>query len=130
MHEWLGFALELLGILFSWPVVVLALVFIFRRKIEQMLGKLSERISSFSVGGLKAEFRTDDNISVALLELAFARSQNRLVTDSEQGSDDDDDTEEVDDSIAITEAGDDSDLIDEITLNEFDQELERLSNGG
>ena len=132
LHEWLGFALELLELLFSWPVVILALVFLFRRRIEQVLAKLSKRLSSFSVGGVKAEFRTDDKISAALIELAFARARSSPVVDSEETVDDD--TEVVDDSSSTEtieiEAAEEPVLIDETTLTEFDQELERLGGRG
>ena len=129
MHEWLEFVIELLGIFFNWPVVILFVVFLFRRKIEGVLGNLGKRLSSLSVGGARAEFKTDEGISPALLQLASIAAHSNPVEDSEQRTDEG--VAETGESASlgeIVEVAEETSQIDETELTEYDRELGRLSN--
>ena len=128
MHEWLEFVIELLGIFFNWPVVILFVVFLFRRKIEGVLGNLGKRLSSLSVGGARAEFKTDDKVSPALLQLVSITAQTSPVEDSEQQTDEDIGAVDESSLAEIVEIVEESAQIDDTALTEFDQELNRLSN--
>ena len=48
--------IDILAIVINWPVIILILVLLFRRQIEQLFGILGERLRRISVGGATAEF--------------------------------------------------------------------------
>ena len=58
LQEWLGFIIELLEILLSWPVAVTFLVVLFRRQIQQVIPTLGERLQRVSMGGNTIQFET------------------------------------------------------------------------
>ena len=51
-------ALAALDIFIGWPVVILIVVLLFRKQIEQFFGVLGERLRRISVAGATAEFET------------------------------------------------------------------------
>ena len=58
LQEWLGFVIDLLEVLLSWPVAVTFLVVLFRRQIQQVIPTLGERLKSVSMVGNTIEFES------------------------------------------------------------------------
>ena len=96
--------LDTLNVIFSWPVVILILVFMFRKRVEEAIGALTARLRSISVAGATAEFDS-------ALELINSRSD--VVEDAE----DIESSQEVDPP---------DDPTDEAEIREFGQRIENL----
>ena len=96
--------LDFMGLIVSWPVLILILVFMFRKRAEEAIGVLTERLKSVSVGGATAEF---SSVSKALSGRA----------DETEGTEDQEAPQEVDASDS---------LVDDTEINELNQRIEAL----
>ena len=101
-------ALAALDIFIGWPVVILIVVLLFRKQIEQLFSMLGVRLRRLSIGGATAEFETASE-----LFSPFLRESTRTeMTTSEVAG------EPVDEPYE-----------DESEISEYSQELDRLGNG-
>lgn len=111
--------LDALNVIFSWPVVILILVFMFRKRVEEAIGALIGRLRSVSIGGATAEF------AVAVeeqLPTPSLRKSARLSATSSR-ADRSEDMEYLQPSQEI-EADDSS--VEDMEISEFDQRIENL----
>ena len=99
--------LDFMGLIVSWPVLILILVFMFRKRAEEAIGVLTERLKSVSIGGAKAEF---DSADAALI-------------DRNSGSDESEYTESPDGLRGVNDL-DSSE--DETEISELHQRIENL----
>ncbi len=96
--------LDALDVFVSWPVVILIVVFMFRRRVEEAIGVLTERLKSVSVGGATAEFNS-------VVKAMSGRS------DRVEGMEDQEAPQEVDASDSP---------VDETEISELDQRIEEI----
>ena len=96
--------LDVLDVFVSWPVVALILVFMFRGRVEEAIGVLTERLKSVSVGGATAEF---DSVVKAMSGRPGGV----------EGAEDQEAPQEVDASDSP---------VDEAEISELDQRIENL----
>lgn len=93
-----------LDVIVSWPIVILILVFMFRKRVEEAIGVLTERLRSVSVGGATAEFNS-------VVKAMSGRS------DRVEGTEDQEVSQEVDASDSP---------VDETEISELDQRFEEI----
>ena len=51
-------SIDFLNIIVSWQIVIVILVFIFRKRVEEAIGALIGRLRSVSIAGASAEFES------------------------------------------------------------------------
>ena len=93
-----------LDVIVSWPIVILILVFMFRKRVEEAIGVLTERLRSVSVGGATAEFNS----------VVKAMSGRSAII---EGTEDQEVSQEVDASDSP---------VDETEINELNQRIEEI----
>lgn len=93
-----------LDVVVSWPVLIFILVFMFRKRVEEAIGVLTERLKSVSVGGATAEFNS-------VVKAMSGRS------DRVEGTEDQEAPQEVDASDSP---------VDETEISDLDQRIEEI----
>lgn len=101
--------LAALDIFIGWPVVIFVVVLLFRKQVEQLFGILGERLRRISVGGATAEFETASE-----LFSPFLRETTRPTATNPE----------------VTGKPVDEPSPDEAEMSEYNQQLDRLGNGG
>ncbi len=99
--------LDLLNVIVSWPVVIVILVFMFRKRIEEAIGALIGRLRSISIAGASAEF-----------DSAFEEVN--------KGSNRTDELGDTEGPEALREVDALDSSVDEIEISELDQQIENL----
>ena len=78
-------ALAALDIFIGWPVVILIVVLLFRKQIEQLFSMLGVRLRRLSIGGASAEFETASELfSQSLREVTRPRVPSERVGEPEE----------------------------------------------
>ena len=79
----IDFILRLLGLVVSWQVILLAIVFLFRQQFSDILPTLAKRIKKISAGGSEAEFEApqivDTPLGKAEVSKITVKSSNEIV---------------------------------------------------
>ena len=96
--------LDFMGLIVSWPVLILVLVFMFRKRVEEAIGVLTERLRRVSVGGATAEFNS-------VVKSMSGRA------DEAEGADDQEAPQEVEAS---------GSPVDETEIRELNQRIEEI----
>lgn len=96
--------LDFMGLIVSWPVLILVLVFMFRKRVEEAIGVLTERLRRVSVGGATAEFNS-------VVKSMSGRA---------------DEAEGVDDQEAPQEVEASGSPVDETEIRELNQRIEEI----
>ena len=110
--------LDSLKVFTSWPVIIFALVLLFRKRVEESIIILTERLRSVSVGANSMQFGDSGNPSRALVRMTGMGLKG---TSSSLGEVDDTEGMET-----LPETVDDETFADEAEIREFDQQIETL----
>ena len=106
-----------LGVIVSWPVVILILVFMFRKRVEEAIGVLTERLRSVSIGGASAKFNS------AIEELPpLLQDSARLNTTGDHA----DELSDMQDGDMLREVDARDSSVDEAEMSDFDRRIEDL----
>ena len=108
-------ALDFMGLIVSWPILILILVFMFRKRVEEAIGVLTERLKSVSIGGASAQF---NDMSPSLRGAATSQ----LKENRSRG----DDSDEADSQDPLQEVSAPDPPVDDADISEFGQRIENL----
>lgn len=123
-QEIIAAIIDSLKIVTSWPVVVFLLILIFRKRVEESISILTERLKSVSIGDNSVQFRDSENPSRALVRMT---GMGLREPGSRVGEDEDTEDRETMPEAADDDTSDDT-SIDEAEIREFDQRIETLRN--
>ncbi len=107
--------LDFMALIVSWPVLILILVFMFRERVEEAIGVLTERLKSVSIGGASAQF---NDMSRSLRDMANSQLReagSRADTPEGPGGRDD-----------LQQASVSDNPLDEAETSEFGHRIENL----
>lgn len=109
--------LDFMGLIVSWPVLILILVFMFRKRVEEAIGMLTERLRSISIGGASAKFNS------AIEELPPPlQGSARLNTTGGHA----DELTDRQDGEMLREVDAHDSSVDEAEMSDFDRQIEDL----